>query len=335
VSSRSSLGPAARRCWRGLQIVALAWLVALGSAAGAHAQADAAADEPERADPAGYAALIDEALIEHQAGHFEEARTLFARAHAIFPNARTLRGMGMMEFELRDYAASAAHLEQALASHTRALTGELRESTAVLLARAEGFVGKLALAVEPPDARVLLDGVVVEVVPDRPLMLNFGDHTLELSAPGYERETRKVALRGGDAQSMRVELTPEGTGEGSGAASPVADGGPGDEGPGALPWVLVGAGGALMIGGGVLLAIAQSDIDEVENPAPDATWSEVQDAYDAAPVESGVGFALLGVGAVSATIGLVWALGGGEDDARAGRVRVTLGARRVAIGGSF
>jgi hypothetical protein len=89
----------------------------------AHAQEQPSATS-ERVDPAGYAALIDEALAEHQALNFEEARTLFAKAHAIFPNARTLRGMGMMEFELRDYAAGAEQLEQALASQVRPLAGE-------------------------------------------------------------------------------------------------------------------------------------------------------------------------------------------------------------------
>jgi hypothetical protein len=50
-----------------------------------------------------------------------------------------------------------------------------------------------------------------------------------------------------------------------------------------------------------------------------------------------VGFALLGAGAVCATIGLVWTLGAGrdEDDARASALRVTVSGRRVAIGGSF
>jgi hypothetical protein len=320
--------------------MALAGLALFGSYAGAQAQSAAGANADQHADPAGYAAVIDEALAEHRGGNFEEARALFAKAHALFPNARTLRGMGMMEFELRDYAASATHLEQALASSVRPLRGELRDSTAVLLARAQGFVGKLSLEVQPASASVLLDGLVVALHPDRPLLLNFGEHVLEVRAPGYLRETRKVTMRSGEEQRLLVELTaaehgaepaPEGPGLTNGGRSASQDGG-----PGALPWVLVGGGGALMIGGGVLLAMSQADIDEVEGASKPATWSsESQDAYDAAPVKSGVGFALLGVGAVSATIGLVWALGGDESDARADRVRVTWSGQRVAIGGRF
>src|SRR5688572_7254192 len=50
-----------------------------------------------------YKRAVEEALKEYGLGHFEEARSLFRRAHGIYPNARTLRGLGMVEFELRHY----------------------------------------------------------------------------------------------------------------------------------------------------------------------------------------------------------------------------------------
>ena len=329
VSSRSSAFAyaLALSCWLAL---------AAGSAPGS---ARAQEDTRERTDPAGYSALIDEALAEHAAGNFEEARTLFAKAHAIFPNARTLRGLGMMEFELRDYAASVGHLEQALASQTRALTGELRESTTALLGRAQGFVGKLTLTVEPAEARVLLDGEEVSASQPgaqagQPLLLNFGEHTLDVRAEGFAREARKVTLRGGESQQVRIVLSPVGL---EGGAAGASEHEAASSGPGALPWVLLGAGGALMSGGGVLLALAQSDIDQVEDPGDGARWSESADAYDAAPVKSGIGIALLGVGAAGAAAGLVWALGGSGEQAsaRGARLHVALTPQRVRVGGSF
>ena len=112
----------------------------------------------QEVEPKGYRAAIDEALSEYQALNFEEARALFAKAHALFPNARTLRGLGMVEFERRNYRASADYLTQALASQVRPLEGELRTATEQLLERARGFLGEIRLSVEPTDARVLLDG---------------------------------------------------------------------------------------------------------------------------------------------------------------------------------
>src|SRR5262245_48073860 len=87
------------------------------------------------AEPPGYRAAVDEAVTEHQAWHFTEARGLFVRAHALFPNARTLKGLGMVEFELRNYHESAEYLRASLASAVKPLTSELRAEALALLHR--------------------------------------------------------------------------------------------------------------------------------------------------------------------------------------------------------
>src|SRR6188508_389327 len=68
----------------------------------------------QAADDAAYRASVDEAVAEFSAGHWEEARTLFKRAHERQPNARTLRGMGMAAFEMRMYVTAIRELEAAL-----------------------------------------------------------------------------------------------------------------------------------------------------------------------------------------------------------------------------
>lgn len=294
----------------------------------------AQANEP----PAGYAELIDDALHEYEALHFEEARALFGKAHVLYPNARTLRGLGMVEFELRHYTESADYLQQALASSLRPLTGSLRDSTTALLGRARGFVGELTLSVQPSSALVRVDGVAA--VPDisKPIALNVGDHVIEASAHGYLGQQRKIAIRGGERQQLQLELTAEPTAaQTPPAATTPSDREPArDAGPGALPWVLVSVGGAMMIGGGVLLAIAQSDISQVEDASRGTAWSQSADAYDASPLESGLGFALLGVGAAGVASGLLWGLqGSSEEHADTGKLRLALGARNIAVLGSF
>ena len=44
-----------------------------------------------------YDRLLDDAVAEFGQGHWTEALAFFGRAHAILPNARTLRGMGCDE----------------------------------------------------------------------------------------------------------------------------------------------------------------------------------------------------------------------------------------------
>ena len=62
------------------------------------AKAEAQTNESE------YQRLVRQAIAEYAEHNFAEARALFARAHALEPNARTLRGLGMTAFELRSYA---------------------------------------------------------------------------------------------------------------------------------------------------------------------------------------------------------------------------------------
>jgi hypothetical protein len=92
----------------------------------------------------------------------------------------------------------------------------------------------------------------------------------------------------------------------------------------------------MLAGGGVLLVLAQNDIHDVEHPRANTRWSDVSDAYDTSPLKSGIGFALLGVGAMGVTAGLIWALGGDDrEHARAGHVQLAVGPRHAVLRGAF
>jgi hypothetical protein len=71
--------------------LAFAWLLWLSlPPSRALAQSDAAV-------PTGYREAVDEGLAEMELKNFEEAGEQFRRAHALYPNARTLRGLGFVE----------------------------------------------------------------------------------------------------------------------------------------------------------------------------------------------------------------------------------------------
>lgn len=191
-------------------ILALASLASLACAV-ATAQEEAPARLVEAGpleDPPGYRELITAAISEYEAGRLDEARLLMQRAHSVFPNARTLRGLGMVAFELREYAESARRLDQALRSPLRPLEGELRTQTVALLARAHSFVGRLTLDLKPASITVFVDGVAVDVDGTQPLTLALGDHTIEVRAVGYVTELRRFHVVGGEEASLRFALTP-------------------------------------------------------------------------------------------------------------------------------
>jgi hypothetical protein len=174
-----------------------------------------------QADPPGYRALVDEAVTEHRAGHFGEARALFTRAHALYPNARTLKGLGMAEFELRNYRESAQYLEASLASTVKPLTPELRSETEQLLARAQGFLGKVRVLVSPSTTQITVDGVVAPFGADGSVLLAAGDHVLEATAAGHESSRQTIKINGGDDQTVTFQLTPSAAVPPPAAAMPV------------------------------------------------------------------------------------------------------------------
>ena len=188
-----SRGP---RAW--VVACAVAWL--LGSLpAGVLAQSGAA-------EPAGYREAIDEAISEYAAARYPEARALFMRAHTLQPSARTLRGLGMAEFELRNYAEAARMLQQALSSQVRTLDGDLRTATQALLTRAQGFIGRYALVLTPPSLTLSINNAPARLEPDGTLMLSIGDHALRAEAEGYVPVSHTLRVNGGENTTLNISL---------------------------------------------------------------------------------------------------------------------------------
>jgi tetratricopeptide (TPR) repeat protein len=161
-----------------------------------------------QAEDPRYTALLADAVAEYGAGNYAEARALFAQAHAVLPNARTLRGMGMAAFELREYADALRHLRAALASKDRPLTADQRAHAEGLLRRAHAYVGSFVVALQPADASLLVDGVPAVLEPDGTLLLSLGRHELTARCPTCQDLSRTVVVRGGETGTLTLQLEP-------------------------------------------------------------------------------------------------------------------------------
>jgi hypothetical protein len=157
---------------------------------------------------AAYRAAIDDAVQEFSAGHWGEARVLFKRAHELSPNARTLRGMGMAAFEMRLYVQAIRELEAALRDTRKPLDGELRAHVQKLIAKASEFVGRVQPAVEPPTAKLLIDGREPVLEPDGGVLLDVGTHVISATLDGYKPSNVRLSVEGGSDQVVRVPLEP-------------------------------------------------------------------------------------------------------------------------------
>ncbi len=168
--------------------------------------------QPAAQDPGEttqYRAMLAEAVSEYDAHRYEEARALFRRAHEISPNARTLRGIGMASFELREYVEALRSLEASSVDQRRALTPTQKQQVDALIERTRAFVGRFFLKLSPKETLVRVDGVPAVVESDGSLLLSFGRHALTAEAPQSIAENREINVIGGERQELAFQLRPE------------------------------------------------------------------------------------------------------------------------------
>jgi tetratricopeptide (TPR) repeat protein len=158
--------------------------------------------------PPGYEETVQLALHEFELENYAEARAGFLRAHKLYPNARTLRALGLVAYELKNYVTSVDYLAQALASHERALTGDQRDEVETLLDRARGYVGRYRVSLRPTEARLYLDGELLSPPVPQVLALSVGDHLIEAQADGYRPLRRSVEVAGGAEEPLNLVLVP-------------------------------------------------------------------------------------------------------------------------------
>lgn len=151
-------------------------------------------------------ALLVEAVAEYDAGHYAEAQALFRRAHELAPSARTLRGLGMAAFELRQYTTALRAFEEALASHERPLTDEQRAHVSDLLERARVFVSTVIVRVTPPDAVLRVDGTPATLDAAGRLRLDPGAHTFDLEHPSHLPRRYEIQLEPGTEREIEAVL---------------------------------------------------------------------------------------------------------------------------------
>ncbi|MBX3250429.1 MAG: hypothetical protein KF901_24855 [Myxococcales bacterium] len=152
--------------------------------------------------------LTRDAVSEFDRGNYAEARALFLRAHEAEPSARLLRGAALASFELREYALALRHLQAALDETRRALTPRQRREAEELLSRTRTFLGRFRIALDPADAELTIDLRPVEPEPDGSLLLGVGEYALAARAPGHEPLERRLTVRGGEDDELRLTMTP-------------------------------------------------------------------------------------------------------------------------------
>lgn len=310
---------------RTLALTLAVWLAAAAPTLAQEAEPDIEAQVEVQSEvdapPPEYERLVTEALEESAAGRWAEARALFTQAHEAYPNARTLRGIGVVSFELRDYVAALRALRAALEDERRPLTDAQRAEAEQVIERARAFVAIYTVDALPEDARLIVDGHPATLEPDGTLLLGVGEHDLTVRLPSHDSDAR-LTVRGGEEGRLPVVVAalPMTAPEPAAPPPPLEA-----SEPPLAAWVMAIGGGAVALVGGVLLALGLADVARVENASVGTEWSELQASYSRAPVLTGLGAGLLGVGGAVGVGGGVWlaASSGGAEGSAMLRLRGT------------
>jgi hypothetical protein len=218
-------------------------------------------------EPPEYDALVNAALLERKLGNYAEAYTLFAKAHAVFPSARTLRGMGHNAYDARRYVDAVRHLEAALVSPVRPLDEPLRLEVQGILDAAVNYVGRYRFVTAPADAVLTIDDAEVDVHAQETL-LSEGEHKLAAHAVGFVTLRKQLLVRGGEREELTLLLVPV-TAETVPTAGRSA----------ARPWYkrawIWGVVGAAIAGTTTGIVLATRDSHSTERPAYGGTSRQV------------------------------------------------------------
>ncbi|MFT3925321.1 MAG: hypothetical protein QM778_22475 [Myxococcales bacterium] len=189
------------------------WILCVALLVVSQAAADAdPTPSPEAALSASdvnYQGLIAEALAEFDARHWAEARLLFEQAHAVRPSARTLRGLGMVDFNLGIYARAVVELEVALDDPRQPLDATLREQVRGLLERAARYVSRVRVVARPREMVLTVDGGPAAIDREGHLVLTLGTHHLRAVAAGYQNGERMLNVNLPAPSSIELSLSSE------------------------------------------------------------------------------------------------------------------------------
>jgi tetratricopeptide (TPR) repeat protein len=143
-------------------------------------------------------------------GDFRLALIEFERAYSLVPDYRVLYNIAQVNIELGRYAKARRALEEYVEKAGDALPESrvecVKEDLEMLAAR----TARLTVTSNVGGAEIFLNDIAVGTAPlGEPLLVDAGEHRVELRKPGYTSRAEHVKLAGGDEGSISIELFEE------------------------------------------------------------------------------------------------------------------------------
>jgi tetratricopeptide (TPR) repeat protein len=172
-----------------------------------HCWAQAAADEPSPAAVTEASQRYDRGLKLYSEGEYRLAVIEFERAYELVPDHRVLYNIGQVRVQLGDYAKARVALERYLKEGEGKLPPGRETSVKSDLDMLAGRTATLKIDCAVEGAEVFIDGESVGLTPlAAPILMNTGEHNIEVRKADYETRVLRHTLAGKDEGEIKIEL---------------------------------------------------------------------------------------------------------------------------------
>lgn len=200
--------------------------IALSAAALLASAAAPAGDPPkpqqQTTDPVSAKEYFRRAVKAYEAGKTQEAYDNYRAAWELQKSYDIAGNLANVEAELKRYREAAEHARWALANFPPVGSDKQRKILEDLLSEAKRHVGTLTIRVSVNPAEVTLDGKSLGQTPiAESLFVDAGNHTLVVTAPGYQPISQPLRIEKGSSETLSLTLAAVGpTPTASGSAPP-------------------------------------------------------------------------------------------------------------------
>ena len=169
------------------------------------AEAGVAAASQERLDQARV--RFARGLKLYEEGDFELALIEFERAYGIVSDYRVLYNIGQVSLQLGWYARARSALEEYLKQGADGIAADRRQEVLADLEMLATRTAFIALRTNVEGAGVFVDDKLVGRTPLRaPLLVDAGEHELDVRKEGYTSQSERLVLAGGDEVQVALDL---------------------------------------------------------------------------------------------------------------------------------
>jgi hypothetical protein len=151
----------------------------------------------------------DRGLKFYSEGDYRLAVIEFERTYELVPDYRVLYNIGQVRIQLGEYARARKALQRYLREGAGQVKPDREKAVQADLEMLENRTATLRIDCSEAGADVLVDGEAVGTTPlPEPVLMNAGEHNIEVRKLGFKSQVLRRTLAGSDAGELKVELEP-------------------------------------------------------------------------------------------------------------------------------